>query len=84
MVLVAKGEVEIGLTFVSEMNEVGIEVVGPLPGEISTPTELVGFVSAHARNPIAARGLLDYLASPAAAGVYRDQRMVPGRGANSR
>jgi molybdate transport system substrate-binding protein len=84
MVLVAKGEVEIGLTFVSEMKEAGIEVAGPLPGEISAPTELVGFVSAHAHNPIAARALLDYLASPAAAGVYRDQKMVPVHKANSR
>ena len=31
MSLVAKGEVEIGLTFLSEMNDPGIDVVGALP-----------------------------------------------------
>src|SRR5690349_4698652 len=47
MQAVAKGEAEIGLTFLSEMEEPGLEVAGPLPRAISTPTSLVGFVSAH-------------------------------------
>ena len=79
MEMVAKGEAEIGLTFVSEMNEPGIEVVGPLPEEIATPTRLVGFVSAHAKDPAAAKALLEYLSAPAAAGAYKAQRMRPGR-----
>ncbi len=79
MTMVAKGEVEIGLTFLSEMEEPGIDVVGPLPREISTPTALVGFVSSHAKDPAAAKALLDYLSSPAAAAVYRAQGMQPGR-----
>ena len=76
---VAKGEVDIGLTFLSEMNEPGIEVVGPLPREISAPTRLVGFVSSHAKDPVAAKALLDYLSSPDAAAVYTAQGMQPGR-----
>jgi molybdate transport system substrate-binding protein len=79
MAMVARGEVEIGLTFLSEMNEPGIEVVGALPMEISTPTTLVGFVSAHAKDPAAAKALLDYLSSPEADAVYKAQRMRPGR-----
>jgi molybdate transport system substrate-binding protein len=79
MAMVAKGEAEIGLTFVSEMNEPGIDVVGPLPREISTPTSLVGFVSAHAKDPEGAKALLDYLSSPDAAAFYKAQRMQPGR-----
>ena len=79
MEAVAKGEVEIGLTFLSEMSEPGIAVVGPLPREISTPTRLVGFVSSHAKDPAAAQSLLDYLSSPDAAAVYTAQRMQPGR-----
>jgi len=78
MAMVAKGEAEIGLTFVSEMNEPGIDIVGPLPKEISMPTTLVGFVSAHAKDPAAAKALLDYLASPEAAAAYRAQHMQPG------
>jgi molybdate transport system substrate-binding protein len=79
MALVAKGEVEIGLTFLSEMEDPGIDVVGPLPREISTPTSLVGFISAHAKDPAAAKALLDYLSSSDAAAVYKKQGMQPGR-----
>jgi molybdate transport system substrate-binding protein len=78
MALVAKGEVEIGLTFLSEMSEPGIDVLGALPREISTPTALVGFVSSHAKDPAAAKALLDYLSSPEAAAVYKAQGMQPG------
>lgn len=79
MKMVAQGEAEIGLTFQSEMQEPGIDVVGPLPREISTPTVLVGFISTHAKNPAAAKALLDYLAAPAQAAVYREEGMQPGR-----
>jgi len=79
MSMTAKGEVEIGLTFMSEMDDPGIDIVGPLPKEISTPTALVGYVSTKAKDPSAAKALLDYLASPEAAPVYISLRMVPGR-----
>ncbi len=79
MKLAANGEVEIGLTFMSEMEEPGIDIVGPLPRDISTPTGLVGFLSTHAKDPKAAKALLEYLSSPAAAAAYKAQRMQPGR-----
>jgi molybdate transport system substrate-binding protein len=80
MALLAKGEVDIGLTFISEIiTEAGVELVGPLPREISTPTSLVGFVSSRAKSPDAARALLDFLSSPDAAAVYRERGMQPGR-----
>ncbi len=79
MALLAKGEVEIGLTFLSEMDDPGIDVVGPLPPAISTPTMLTGFVSAHAEDPAVARALLKFFSSPEAAAVYRSLRMQPVR-----
>lgn len=79
MAVLAKGEVDIGLTFLSEMSDPGIEAVGPLPREISNPTAFVGFLSAHARAPEAARALLNFLASPEAAAVFRAAGMQPGR-----
>jgi len=79
MAMAAKGEAEIGLTFLSEMGDPGIDIVGPLPAEISPPTVLVGFVSTHAKDPAAAKALLDYLSSPEAAAVYKAQGMQPGR-----
>jgi molybdate transport system substrate-binding protein len=71
MAAVARGEADIGLTFISEIvTEPGVEVVGPLPREISRPTGLVGFLSVHAASPGAARALLRYLSAPEAAVVY--------------
>jgi molybdate transport system substrate-binding protein len=77
MTMAAKGEAEIGVTFVSEMGDPGVDIVGPFPKEIAPPTTLVGFVSAHAKDPAAARALLDYLASPAAAPAYKAHGMQP-------
>jgi molybdate transport system substrate-binding protein len=80
MKLVADGQVEIGLTFLSEMQEPGIDVLGPLPAEISVPTRLVGFVSSHTKDAKAATALLKYLSSPEAAAVYRANGMHPDHG----
>lgn len=79
MASVAKGDVEIGLTFMSEMSDPGIDIVGPLPKAISTPTGLVGFVSTQAKDPAAAKAFLKYLSGPEAAAVYKELNMVPGR-----
>src|SRR5262249_9439993 len=73
----AKGEAEIGLTFISEMQEPGLDIVGPLPASICPPTTLVGFVSAHAIDPASAKALLDYLSSAEAAPAYKAQYMQP-------
>lgn len=79
MQMAAKGEAEIGMTFLSEMEEPGIDVVGALPRSVATPTSLVGFVSAHPKNPAGAKALLNYLTSPEAAAVYKAQHMQPGK-----
>src|SRR5258708_15239318 len=80
MAALAKGEVDIGLTFVSEIiTEPGVEVVGSLPASISTPTRLVGFVGSHSKEPAAAKELVNYLSSADAAKVYRERGMQPGR-----
>ncbi len=78
MKITARGEAEIGVTFLSELGgEPGIDIVGPLPESIAPPTHLVGFVSAHAKDAKAARALLDYLSSAEAAAAYRRHRMQP-------
>src|SRR5215471_6309152 len=78
MEAVAKGEVEIGLTFYSEiLTEPGVEAVGTLPPSICPPTSLVAFVSSHAKNADAARALVQYLSSPAAAATYVKVGMQP-------
>jgi molybdate transport system substrate-binding protein len=80
MEMLAKGEVDYGVTFISEIiTEPGVEVVGALPAEISVPTRLVAFVGAHSKAPDAAKALVAYLSGPEAAKVYKDAGMQPGR-----
>jgi catechol 2,3-dioxygenase-like lactoylglutathione lyase family enzyme len=78
MAALASGEVEIGLTFYSEiLTEPGVDAVGMLPESISPRTSLVAFVSSHAKNADAARALVRYLSSPDAAATYIKVGMQP-------
>jgi molybdate transport system substrate-binding protein len=79
MALVANGQAEIGMTLLPGMSDPGIDVVGPLPREVSPPIVVIGFVSTHAKDPAAARQLLTFLASPEATAVYKANKMQPGR-----
>jgi|SRR5579872_391234 len=80
MKLVTNGDIDMAITFASEIgNDPGVDVVGQLPTEISTPTGLVGFVSSHASSPDAAKALLKYLSSADAAAAYQACGMKPGR-----
>ena len=80
MAATASGEADIGMTFVSEIiSEAGVELAGPLPASMLPPTRLSGLLGAHSSVPAAARELLAYLASPAAAGVYKARGLVPAR-----
>lgn len=75
--MAAKGEVEIGLTFRSEMRNPETYIVGALSPEVCAPTFLFGLLSSHAKDPAVAKDFLDYLSSPAAASAYRAAKMTP-------
>jgi molybdate transport system substrate-binding protein len=79
MQLLTRGDIDVAVTFASEVNDPGVEVVGELPRSISTPTALVGFISTHAKAPAAAKALLAYLSSADAAAAYRACAMQPAR-----
>jgi molybdate transport system substrate-binding protein len=80
MALLAKGEIDYGFTYISEiLPEPGVEVVGALPKDISPPTYLTAFLSADSKNPDAAKALIAYLSSPEAAAVYKKLGMQPGK-----
>lgn len=79
MHLLTNGDIDFAVSFASEINDPGAEVVGQLPREISAPTSLVGFVSAHSKSPEAAKALLSYLSSSEAAVAYKACGMQPGR-----
>lgn len=77
--MVANGQVEIGMTFYSEINDPGVTKVGILPKEIAPRTSLVGFISSHAKNPEGAKALLSYVSSPEAMAVYKEVGMEPAK-----
>ena len=77
--LAAKGEVEVSMTFLSEIDPSGVDILGALPRDISTPTGLVAFVHTKAKDPAAAKALVQYLSGPEATAVYKSLRMIPGR-----
>ena len=77
--LLTNGDIDFAVTFASEVSDPSVEVVGPLPREISTPTSLVGFISSHAKSPEASKALLSYLSSSEGAAAYKACGMQPGR-----
>jgi molybdate transport system substrate-binding protein len=73
--LVGRGDVEICLTFLSEIDDPNAEIVGPLPAEIAPVTKLVGFVSTHAKDPKGAKSFLKFISSAQARSVYEEEHM---------
>ena len=75
---VAKGEIEIALgPYLSEMRNPGLDVVGALPTEASTPVDITGFLSTSVKDAKAASALLAYLSSPEVAPVYEAAKIFP-------
>jgi molybdate transport system substrate-binding protein len=75
---VARGEAEIGFQQISELlPEPGIDYVGPLPAEVQRVTLFSAGVAAHSKNRDAARALIGFLASSAAAGTVARSGLEP-------
>jgi molybdate transport system substrate-binding protein len=78
--MVAKGESEIALgPYLSDMRNPGLDIVGALPPDASTPIDITGFLSTNVKDRKAARALLDYLASREAAPAYEAAKIFPVR-----
>jgi molybdate transport system substrate-binding protein len=74
--MVARSSAELGFQQLSELlNQPGIDVVGPLPPALQILTIFSGGIAAVCARPDAARALLDYMASPAAASVKQRHGM---------
>lgn len=79
--MLARGEVEIGFQQVSELLNIdGIKLLGPLPPETQLLTTFVAAISGRARNPQAARALLEYLTANEHHELIRSLGMEPASG----
>jgi molybdate transport system substrate-binding protein len=76
--LVAKGEVELGMTVITQiLTTPGVELVGPLPHEVQSYVTFVAAVGAASNGRDAANELIQFLKSPRAIAVIKSQGMEP-------
>jgi molybdate transport system substrate-binding protein len=75
---VAKGEAEIALgPYLNEMRNPGIDPLGTLPPDVSTPVDITGFLSTNVQDPKIATALLAYLSSHEVAPIYQAAKIFP-------
>ena len=78
--VVAKGEVEIGFQQISELRPVkGIDIVGELPPGAQKVTVFAAGIPVSAKNPEAAKRLIQWLASPAAYPAIKKSGLEPAK-----
>lgn len=76
--VVARGELEIGFQQVSELMHVpGVTLVGAIPAELQPRFAYAGALTTNAKEPDAARALIRFIASPAAAAVIERAGLAP-------
>jgi molybdate transport system substrate-binding protein len=78
-VAVAEGEVEVGLSPMSEVLLVpGVQLAGPFPTDLQSYLVFAAGVSSASRNADAAKSLIKFLTAPAATPVFKAKGMEPG------
>jgi len=76
--VVARGEAELGFQQVSELLPFQeLDFVGPLPDEVQQKVYFSAGIAVGAKEPAAARDLILFLASPAAAPIVRSTGLTP-------
>jgi molybdate transport system substrate-binding protein len=77
--MVAKGEAELGVAQGSEIVPVaGVQLVGPLPGELASTTVFSAAIGAESKSPAAAKALIEFLTSPQVAPQFKVKGFEPG------
>jgi molybdate transport system substrate-binding protein len=77
-VVVANGEAEIGVHIVQELTPVdGIELVGPLPGDLQNIIVFSAAIMTGAKDTAAAKALVDFLRTPESTKVIKAKSMEP-------
>lgn len=73
------GEVDLAIQQVPELLHVpGIEIVGPLPGDLHMVTVFVAGIPADSTQPALAKALIDHLRTPQATALFRARGLEPG------
>ena len=76
--VVARGEAELGFQTMSEILPIeGAELAGLLPDELQQVATVIVVMTAHMENPEAARQLVEFLSSDAAATVVQSTGLMP-------
>ena len=76
--VVANGQAEIGFQQISELRRVkGIDIVGELPPGAQTVTIFSAGIPTTAKQPEAAKALIQWLASPAAHAAIKKSGLEP-------
>ena len=77
--LVANGEAEMGVHIIQELMPVaGIDIVGPLPGDLQNTIVFAAAIMAGAKDAAVAKMLVDFLHTPEATAVIKAKGMEPG------
>ena len=77
-VLVSSGQAEIGLQQASELyDNPEVEVVGMLPASLQQTTQYSAAVTANAKEPEAAKAMIQALTTPAAKAIYKAKGLEP-------
>jgi molybdate transport system substrate-binding protein len=75
---VAKGEAELGIFLANVFDAPGIELAGPFPAELQQELVFPAAVATNAKEPAAAKALIDFLQTPAAVATISAAGMTPG------
>src|SRR5262245_44666290 len=82
--VVARGDAEIGFQQISELLPIaGIDYVGPLPDAVQRVSIFAAGIAAGAKQPEAARALVEFLASPAVVPAIRKYGLDPAEPAQT-
>jgi molybdate transport system substrate-binding protein len=77
--MLVSGEVDLAVQQIPELTFVrGVELVGPLPGDLNTITVLAAGIAASASEPNAAGALIGFLRSPEAVSIFKAKGLDPG------
>jgi molybdate transport system substrate-binding protein len=75
----ANGEVDLAVQQVPELLHVpGVEIVGPLPGDLHMVTVFVAGIPTDSTRPASARALIESLRTPEAKALFRAKGLEPG------